>query len=305
VTKLGKLFEKVDVCQTRLSRISILLKRFRQSILAAAADGRLTSDLRHKGSAEWEEKALGEVLTAIEAGKSFACEERPPHGSHEIGVLKVSAVSWGIFDENESKTCLDPAMVRKEYFVHKGDLLLSRANTIELVGAVAIVSKLTKRLMLSDKTLRLKVKGVSPEWVLYCLRSDSGRGQIESLATGNQQSMRNIGQGSIRAIRIPIPPEDEQREIVRRVEALFNMADRIEARFTKACAQIDKLTPSLLAKAFRGELVPTEADLAEVEGRAFESATQLLARIKSSSKPDSRNGIDPHRIRGSGARLGR
>jgi type I restriction enzyme S subunit len=199
--------------------------------------------------------------------------------------LKVSAVSWGIFDENESKTCLDPKMVKKEYFVHQGDLLISRANTIELVGAVVIVAKLTKHVMLSDKTLRLRLKGVTPEWILYCLRSQSGRDQIESLATGNQQSMRNISQESIRAIRVPIPPAEEQTEIVRRVEALLNIADRIEARFVQARAQVDKLTPSLLAKAFRGELA--EAQLAEAEGREFESAAQLFARIKSIPSPVS------------------
>jgi type I restriction enzyme S subunit len=74
--------------------------------------------------------------------------------------------------------------------------------------------------------------------------------------------MRNIGQHRIRDILIPVPPALEQLEIVRRVEALFQVADQIEARYQKALGQVDKLTQSVLAKAFRGELVPTEAELA-------------------------------------------
>jgi type I restriction enzyme S subunit len=202
----------------------------------------------------------------------------------EVGVLKISAVTWGAFDECESKTCADPSLVNKAYLVRPGDLLMTRANTIELVGAVALVHRITKKLMLSDKTLRLKVdRAVLPRWVLYWLRSQPGREQIEALATGNQQSMRNISQAGIRSITIRIPPRNEQKVIVQRIEALFVLADRLQARYEKAKAQIDKLTPAILAKAFRGELVPTEAELARREGRVYETAEELLRRVSNSS----------------------
>lgn len=76
-----------------------------------------------------------------------------------------------------------------------------------------------------------------------------------------------------RVLRYPInlPTADEQAEIVRRVESLFALADQLEARYTSARAQIDRLTPSLLAKAFRGELVPQDPN--------DEPAAALLARI--------------------------
>ena len=76
---------------------------------------------------------------------------------------------------------------------------------------------------------------------------------------------------------ISLPPKDEQAEIVRRVEFLFAYADRLEARYTTARAQVEKLTPSTLAKAFRGELVPQDPN--------DEPASALLARI-SASRPD-------------------
>jgi hypothetical protein len=73
---------------------------------------------------------------------------------------------------------------------------------------------------------------------------------------------------------------DFMDEIVRRVEALFKLADAIEQRVAMATERSDKLTQSILAKAFRGKLVPTEAELARREGREYEPASAILARIR-------------------------
>jgi len=77
-----------------------------------------------------------------------------------------------------------------------------------------------------------------------------------------------------------LPPLAEQQEIVRRVEALFKLADSIEKRVAAASVRAEKLTQSILAKAFRGELIPTEAELARREGRSYEPASTLLTHIK-------------------------
>src|SRR6185437_2512384 len=79
---------------------------------------------------------------------------------------------------------------------------------------------------------------------------------------------------------LPVPPTEEQREIVRRVEDLFKLADAIEKRVAAASVRADRLTQAILAKAFRGELVATEAELARREGREYEPASVLLERIK-------------------------
>jgi len=76
-----------------------------------------------------------------------------------------------------------------------------------------------------------------------------------------------------------LAPLEEQPEIVHRVESLFALADQIEARFAQGQRRVDSITQAILAKAFRGELVPTEAELAEAEGRSFESAQELLERL--------------------------
>jgi type I restriction enzyme S subunit len=89
-----------------------------------------------------------------------------------------------------------------------------------------------------------------------------------------------LNQRILSSVLFPMPPLSEQHEIVRRVDALFKLADAIEARVAAATARADKITRAILAKAFRGELVPTEAELARQEGRDYEPASVLLARIR-------------------------
>ncbi len=190
------------------------------------------------------------VVTNIEAGASFKCTETPPENG-ETGVLKVSAVTWGTFDESESKTCNDPERVEEGYLVRAGDFLFSRANTIDLVGACVIVQHISKRLMLSDKTLRFKVAPqVQADWLLICLRSKLGRDEIERLATGNQESMRNIGQERIRQIRLPLPPLPEQHRIVAEVDRLLSIAREVEAEVDANLKRAQGLRQAVLSKVF-------------------------------------------------------
>ena len=84
----------------------------------------------------------------------------------------------------------------------------------------------------------------------------------------------------LKRIPIPVPPMAEQKEVVRRVRTLLVLADEIEQRVTAAMQRVDRLTQSVLSKAFRGELVPTEAELAQREGREYEPASVLLERIR-------------------------
>lgn len=105
-------------------------------------------------------------------------------------------------------------------------------------------------------------------------------GQKYLLEGSTAVAQPNVNATTIAKFPIPLPSLAEQEEIVRRVEALFKLADQIEQRYRKAKAQVDKLTQAILAKAFRGELVPTEAELARREGRDYEPASALLERIR-------------------------
>jgi type I restriction enzyme S subunit len=191
------------------------------------------------------------VLDRIEAGASFKCAERPPVGE-ETGVLKVSAVTWGVFNEQESKTCMDPDRIEERYLIQEGDFLFSRANTIDLVGACVIVRHVSKRLMLSDKTLRFRISSlVSEEWLLICLRSKWGRLEIQRLATGNQESMRNIGQDRIRKIRIPLPPLCEQIRVTTEIDRWFSLCEVTQAQVIQNLNRASGLRTSILSAAFK------------------------------------------------------
>ena len=114
-------------------------------------------------------------------------------------------------------------------------------------------------------------------FIEYYLRCKKHEIREESYASGGQP---NINLQTLIPLAVPVAPAAETNEIVRRVEALFKLADAIEKRVEAATKRADKLTQAILGKAFRGELVPTEAELARREGRTYEPASALLERIR-------------------------
>lgn len=219
----------------------------------------------------WKWVKLGEFIKAIEAGKSFKCDERVPRAD-EIGVAKVSAVTWGEYDESESKTCIDSTKENNAYYIQSGDFIISRANTIDLVGACVIARKVTKKIMLSDKTLRIKFDGFCQEYFLQYLRSRIGRKQIMLLSTGNQESMRNIGQDRIRSIAVPVCSGEEATVVMEALASKLSEVDQLDQILTTSLQQAKALRQSVLKKAFSGQLVAQDA--------SDEPASVLLTRIK-------------------------
>ena len=113
--------------------------------------------------------------------------------------------------------------------IRPGDFLFSRANTLELVGACVIAKSVSKQLMLTcDKILRFTLSGVVPEWLLCCLRSSLGRREIRDWQQGININAEH-GQERIRQIRLPLPPCNEQLNIVQEVELTVTLADTVES----------------------------------------------------------------------------
>lgn len=257
VSKIEELFSELDKGIENLRLAQQQLKTYRQSVLKWAFEGKLTNENVKEGELPkgWNLTKLGEYINDISSGKSYRCDERPPK-QNEVGIVKVSSVTWGFFNEMESKTCFSKDFLNEKYLIKKGDFLFSRANTIELIGACVLVNKIGKTLMLSDKILRFTFsKDVSKEYVLYYLRSRKGRKQIESLSTGNQDSMRNIGQEKIRQIEFPYCPIKEQNSIVQEIESRLSVADKMEESITQSLQQAEALRQSILKKAFEGKLI--------------------------------------------------
>ncbi len=194
---------------------------------------------------------LGDLLIGIEAGKSFQTLETLPQ-KHEIGVIKVSAVSWGYFNPEEAKAISSDYVPDKRHIIHKGDLIITRANTIDLVGAVVKVDKDYPNLLLSDKTLRLVFdqNQVESDYLLYALRWQEAREHIQANATGTSDSMRNISQKTINTIPIPMPDEKTRQEIIEIEQKVESEINKIETAYKTAMADMNILPNKLLVQAF-------------------------------------------------------
>ena len=125
--------------------------------------------------------------------------------------------------------------------------------------------------------IRANRETCDPRFLAIRLSTRSTFAALDDLVHGATRPRINLGQ--LRAIRLRLPSAEEQAEIVRRVESLFALADAIEARTSTARAHVERLTPALLAKAFRGELVPQDPN--------DEPASALLARLRGAAEADA------------------
>jgi type I restriction enzyme S subunit len=207
-----------------------LLNEQKQAIIHQAITRGLDPDVRLKPSGvkwlgdipmHWDVIRLKEVISPIEQGWSPQCDAQQA-GGDEWGVLKVGCVNGDAFDEHQNKklpSVLEPIPTLE---IRHGDILVSRANTRELLGLAAIALKPSPKLMLCDKLFRFRAKSdrTKARFLVYSLRQRTSRAQIESSTNGASDSMQNIGQGVIRNLWISLPPLDEQREIVKELEKM-------------------------------------------------------------------------------------
>lgn len=298
VSKIESLFSKIDKAKELIEEAREGFENRKAAILAKAFRGELTRKWREENtnipSAEevlknisvkkrhivnyeclkeipyklpmnWKWIRLGELIDKIDAGKNFTCPDIPVDKG-KVGIVKISAVTWGKFNHKETKTVEDKSKINPSYFIKKGDFLISRANTIELVGASVVVDEIDYDIMISDKVWRVNFLLDVQSYVNYYLKTIYGRKEIEDRATGNQLSMRNISQKSFEKILIPFPPLEEAEEIVNILNRLSIKETEIE-ELTQLEDQIELLKKSILSRAFRGELGtndPTEESTLEL-----------------------------------------
>lgn len=265
--KLATVLARVDACRDRLARVAPLLKRFRQSVLAAATSGRLTEDWRDSAhSRSWRSTTIDAVCQSVADGDHQA----PPQASSGIPFITIAAINDGRLSLQRATRC-----VPQPYFdsladkrrPRRGDVLYSVTASLGIPAIVDTEAPFAFQRHIA--ILRPQHETISSEYLYYLLSSDQVRQQALAAATGTAQL--TLALGSLRAIAIELPEPIEQAEIVRRVETLFAFADRMEARLAQAQTAVDRLTPSLLAKAFCGELVPQDP--------ADEPAAELLKRL--------------------------
>lgn len=234
----------------------------------------LVSSIRNAvvNDSEAEQKPLGELIIRIEAGKSFAAESRPA-APDEWGIIKVSAMTWGEFRAQENKAVPPGRSIDPRFEIKPGDILLSRANTEQYVGASVLVRHTRPKLLLSDKSLRIVPRDdIDREWLIQVLSSPLVRKQIAARATGTKDAMRNISQDALKEIKIPYVALEKQREIAARIRDLLDSIFHLDTQIKRAKEKEKSLRRSLLEAAFTGQLVP--------QNPKDEPASVLLERIK-------------------------
>jgi type I restriction enzyme, S subunit len=286
VAKIEKLLPKVNAVRERLIRVKVIMKRFRQSVLSTACSGRLTEEWRKCNSIPSENKANQSYAVRnglnneedtllppdwVRAAVNQVCSEIVdcPHSTPKWakdGEICIRTTNFrpGALDLSEVRYVSKATYEKRNERLKPmpGDVLYSREGGI--LGIACMIPEgvkvcLGQRMMLmrTDSTRFL------PPFLMHVLNSPEIQRVVTELTGGSASPHLNVG--GIKNFPVPVPSTTEQKVIVRRVEALFKLADKIEKRVEVELSRTEKMAQAILAKAFRGELLSSGADLSRRE----------------------------------------
>lgn len=254
---------KIDRVIAKQEQLIALLQEKRQAVISHAVTKGLNPDAIMKDSGvewlgqvpkHWECIKIKHITTIFEQGWSPQCDSRPANSS-EYGVLKVGCVNGGFFRSYENKALPPELEPRLQYVIQKKDLLISRANTKELVGSAAVVQGDYPNLILCDKLYRLKLcKDVLPEMVALYLSIGVVREQIELGATGASHSMQNIGQETIKELYYLLPPYQEALKILESIQQSNQRFDELATKAQSAIQLMQERRVALISAAVTGKI---------------------------------------------------
>ena len=299
VAKIEELRERSQKARSHLSAIPNLCDKFRQSVLADAFRGDLTADWREQNPDVEPASVLLERIRVqdIELPDSLALSELPEGWSWsnlgavgkvsggltknskrdelplEFPYLRVANVYANSLDLSEVKTIKIHEGEYKRVLLQEGDLLLVEGNgSIDQIGRVALWNGSIDPCLHQNHLIKVRFNPTEiGQYILLWLLSHQGRKYITRVASSTA-GLHTLSLSKVSALPAPIASQCEQREIVKRIETLFQIVNRFEQEFNKSESQVNLLDRSILAKAFRGELVEQEPN--------DEPASILLERIR-------------------------
>ena len=274
--KLDTLLAQVENTKARLERIPQILKRFRQSVLAAAVSGQLTEEWRSGDNPEQIFKKLGEAGIEVKTGPFGSALHKSDYVNGGIPVINPMHISDGTIKPSDAMTISHQKYTSLEaWHLRKGDVVVGRRGEM---GRASVVESDESQLCGTGSMILRVGEDALPKYLEIILRSPTAVSYFNSASVGS--TMVNLNQKVIKNLKVYFPSLSEQTEIVRRVDQLFAHADRIKQQVNNALARVNNLTQSILAKAFRGELTEQwRKDNPElISGE--NSAEALLARIK-------------------------
>ncbi len=194
----------------------------------------------------WPVRKVSDFVSRFEGGKNI---QAGSEGGSPYRILKVSAATSGIYRESESKPSPDGYSPPASHIVRAGDMLFSRANTEELVGATALVERTDGKTLLPDKLWRFVWnEPVESAYMHALFQSDHVRRELGKLSSGTSASMRNISQAKLYGLPLPIAPYPNQKDFAERSAMIRSIQSQQSAATAKAQAAFD----SLLARCFAG-----------------------------------------------------
>ncbi len=222
---MEELLARVNATKERLTKVSTILKRFRQAVLAAACSGRLTADWRQGRGFElegWKEAVLKDV-TELRLGKML---DKAKNIGKPTRYLRNLNVRWFSFDLAGVAKMRATPEEQRELKIRDGDLLVCEGGE---PGRCAVWDLGPSDLIFQKAIHRVRVKEmVTPHWLAFNIRNDTNSARLEDYFTGT--TIKHLTGRALAEYRFPLPSLVEQMEIARRLEALFKLADTIEKR---------------------------------------------------------------------------
>jgi type I restriction enzyme S subunit len=285
VEKIQTLLAEVSATRAHIARGVATVSRFRQAVLVAAFSGHLSEDWRRNHPTikverapvttvestsfdealpnmpdipeTWSFVTVRDVAARIQYGCNAKARLDPGGG---VPILRMGNIRDGRIDMTDLKY-VNSDENAKGFSLQRGDLLFNRTNSPELVGKSAVYDRDDPAIFASYLVrIRAIPRVIRVELLCAWINSPWGRAWARVVRTDGV-SQSNINATKVADMPVPLPPIEEQEEIARRVDALFTLADALDARIAASVASTRKLAQSILAKAFRGDLVPSEADL--------------------------------------------
>ncbi|WP_440886051.1 restriction endonuclease subunit S [Vibrio campbellii] len=269
--KLDAIFEKLEMAKSRLDKVPLLLKRFRMSVLSAAVSGELTE--------EWRE--VNPNLDTVLPDNYIQSYNGKPLDELPEGWVWVSFKNAAKIESN----LVDPKLTPSDIHLAPNHIESNTGRILDLVTVEQDKVKSNKHRFYPGQIIYSKIRpylnkvctvdfegvcsadmypvkaNINREYLLYVMLSD-----MFVYWTSQQQGrvvLPKINQKALNEIPVPVPPNEEQNEIARIVGELWAKADAVEKQYNLAKLRVDKLTQSILARAFRGELFEPFSDKAE------------------------------------------
>ena len=245
VARIKECMERVDEIE-RLREKSLAQQKYLSTSLI---ESELHPDL---AGADWSETKIGSLVTTVRNGRSI---RQATEGRADGAVLTLTSVRTVDLDLSFRKPISLPKEVATQFALEEGDVFVSRANTIDLVGLSAVtMERPQERLIYPDLLIKLKAdrSKILPRFLAYALRSAGARAQMRERAFGSSQTMVKISGERLRQVSIPVPPLPMQEQIVARLDAAHDLMASLSVE--SASGEIQPLRAAVLRKAFAGEL---------------------------------------------------